>query len=253
MNLRMLTAVLPLTVAGAAHAGIVAHWSFDAAFDDDSGNLNDLSVGAGTPYITTAVGEHVFGSGALDLAKAEGEYLTPTSNFSFSTSDAWSVSFWARRRAGTAAATGMVVGDNTTNDSFIWVPDNSNVVQGLRFRPVGVGTAVNIDYATGHDGDFHHWAIVADGTGSIRAYRDGVDLGAQAVSGGTDFDIKAVGSGYTGTNQLFDGQLDELYVFDEAIDANAVSSLFTTNTVPEPGSLALIGLGGLLVARRRRA
>ena len=134
--------------------------------------------------------------------------------------------FWARRRPGAGIATGMVVGDNTTTDSFIWLPDNSSVVQGLRFRPVGVGTSNNNDYATGHDTDFHHWVVVADGTGTIRVYRDNVDLGTRSPSGGTDFDIKAVGSGYTGTNQIFDGQIDELYIFDDAIGATTVAELF---------------------------
>ncbi len=231
MKTPLLTTLASLTffsLALSADAGVRAYYPFDSGsqFTDSSANSNDLSIGGGTPVITTTAGEFVFGGGALDLNKAENEYLVPASNFSFSTTDAWSVSFWARRRPGAGISTGMVVGDNTTTDSFIWLPDNSTQVQGLRFRPVGVGTGYNGDYATGHDTDFHHWVVVADGSGTLRVYRDNVDLDTISPTGGSDFDIKAIGSGYTGTNQIFDGQIDELYIFDEAIGSTTVGELF---------------------------
>lgn len=209
-----------------AHAGLLAYYPFDDDFNDASGNGRHLTVGAGNPAISTAAGEHVRGGGALDLDQASNAYLALAPKIRFGTADAWTVSFWARRRPGAGIATGMVTGDNTTTDSFIWLPDNSNQVRGLRFRPVGVGTSNNYDYPTGHDTDFHHWVVVADGTGSIRVYRDNVDLGTRTPAGGTDFDINAVGSGYTGTTQIFDGQIDELRIYDEALDAAAVAALY---------------------------
>ncbi|MCU0779532.1 MAG: hypothetical protein MUF04_00360, partial [Akkermansiaceae bacterium] len=233
--LAVLSLLLPVS---RADAGLLAHYSFDSGFSDGSGNSNHLSAAAGTPSITTTPGEFVFGGGALDLNKAENEYLVPTTAFSFSTTDSWSVSFWARRRPGAGIATGMVVGDNTTTDSFIWLPDNSTQVQGLRFRPVGVATTNNNDYATGHDNNFHHWVVVADGGGTIRVYRDNVDLGTRSPNGGTDFRINAVGSGYTGTNQIFDGHIDELYIFNEAIDAAKVGELFAGVSDTTPPTLA---------------
>ena len=216
-----------------AHADLVAHYPFDVDFNDASGNGRHLTIGAGTPSITTASGEQALGGGALDLDKAFNEYLVLNPGISFDSEDPWSVSFWARRRPGAAAPTGMVVGDNTTTDSFIWLPDNSTVVQGLRFRPVGVGTSQNNDYATGHDTNFHHWVVVADGAGTIRVYRDNNDLGQRTPVAGTNFDINAVGSGYTGTNQIFDGQIDDLRIYDEALDAAAVAVLFEGGD-PEP-------------------
>ena len=232
-----------LLLVSRADGDLRAYYPFDSDFLDSSGSGNHLTSGAGTPAISGTNGEFVFGGGALDLNKANNEFLVPTSNFTFGIGDPWSVSFWARRRPGAGSATGMVVGDNTTTDSFIWLSDNSSQVQGLRFRPVGVGTGYNGDYATGHDTNFHHWVVVADGSGTIRVYRDNVDLGTKSPSGGTDFDIKAVGSGYTGTNQIFDGQLDELYIFDEAIDATKVNQLYSgvaDTTVPTLEASAIV-------------
>ncbi len=251
----LLIAAATAIFAQPVSAALLAHYSFDSdsQFTDSSANANDLTTGGGTPVITTTAGDFVFGGGALDLNKAENEYLVPASNFTFSDTASWSVSFWARRRLGAGVATGMVVGDNTTTDSFIWLTDNSTQVQGLRFRPVGVGTTVNYDYPLpdGHDTDFHHWVVVANGT-TLTVYLDGSQFGSpQTVTGGTDFNINAVGSGYTGTNQIFDGQIDELYIFDEAISATTVNSLFTSNTIPEPSAMMVMALGGLLVSVRR--
>lgn len=242
MNRTLLGALLGWSAAVSAHAGLIAHYPFDGDFNDASGNGRHLTIGAGTPAITSVAGEHVIGSGALDLEKTANEYLTLDPGITLTTADAWTVSFWARRRPGAGIATGMVLGDNTTTDSFIWLPDNISQVQGLRFRPVGVGTSDNNDYTTGHDSGFHHWVVVADGTGTIRVYRDNTDLGTRTPSGGTDFDINAVGSGYTGTSQIFDGQIDELRIYDEALDAAAVAALYGLPPDPEPTQVERVRL-----------
>ncbi|MFN3168053.1 MAG: LamG-like jellyroll fold domain-containing protein [Phycisphaeraceae bacterium] len=245
-NLTFCAAALSLSLVGVANAGVVAHWSFDADFTDSSASSNDLSVGSGTPTITTAAGESKFGGGAVDL-DYDGDWLTTASTISFGPADPWSVSFWGKKDAGVDARSGMVVGTSATNN-FIWTPDNSNVVQGLRFRPGGGGS---FDYGGfADDAQYHHWVVVADGTGTIRVYRDNVDLGTLVAP--TDFSIDSVGSGLASTTNNYGGQLDEIYIFDQAIDAQTVASLFTSNVVPEPGSLALIGLGGVLALRRRR-
>ncbi|MDB4373964.1 PEP-CTERM sorting domain-containing protein [Akkermansiaceae bacterium] len=46
------------------------------------------------------------------------------------------------------------------------------------------------------------------------------------------------------------GQIDELYIYDEAIDSARVNELFTG--VPVPSSLGLLGLASVMLLRRRR-
>lgn len=245
-NLVCAAAASGLSLVGNAHAGVIAHYSFDNDFSDSSANSNDLSVGGGTPTITTAVGDFKFGGGAADL-DYDADFLSTTSTITFGANDAWSISFWGKKDAGVDARSGMVIGTTASND-FIWTPDNTNVVQGLRFRNSSGGST---DYGNlPDDAAYHHWVVVADGSGNIRVYRDNVDLGSTAAT--TTFTIDSVGSGLSSTTNNYGGQIDELYIFDEAIDAPTVTSLFTSNVVPEPGSLALISLGGLLAIRRRR-
>jgi hypothetical protein len=47
----------------------------------------------------------------------------------------------------------------------------------------------------------------------------------------------------------FNGQIDQVRVYDEALDEAALDAIFN---IPEPASLTLLGLGGLLIAGRRR-
>jgi len=233
-----------------SNAALLAHYSFDSGFTDASGNNNDLTIAVGTPTISTTAGEHVFGGGALDLDStiSNEEYLNLTSTITFGTGDAWSISFWGRRRPGSDDRQGMVAGNPGNTQDFIWLSNNPSQVEGLRFRSTSNQNA-NFD-GFPDDGQFHHWVVISDGAGTISAYRDNVPQTAGSAAG--DFNIISIGDSYTGTTHSMNGQIDEMYIFDEAIDSTTVSSLFTSNVIPEPGSLILLGLGGLTVLRRRR-
>jgi len=246
---------LALFLPMSAGASVLAYYSFDNDFTDGSGNGNNLTgpvtSGGATATITSTSGEHMFGGGAADFnsALAGAARLDLTSTLNFSASDTWSVAFWARHRPGNDGRTGMVVGDLTARD-FIWIP-RDGAVDGIRFRNSLTGDADFITPPGGVEpaGDFHHFAVVADGAGNVEVYYDNASLGSIAYD--TTFDITSVGQGFNQTTQSMNGQIDELYIYDEAIDGTTVDALFT-NTIPEPSSAALLGLGVLFVLRRKR-
>jgi len=244
-------AIVAMTSVSAS-AGVIAHYSFDSDFTDSaSGNdLTKVEQGGATAGITTTAGEYVFGGGALDVVSTVSNqaYLNLASPITMGASDAWSVAFWARRAPGSDKRQGMVLGDTSNSTDFIWLSDNSAQVQGLRFR--------NSDNVTSDFGGFpddslfHHWVVIADGAGSVTAYRDNVSQGSLSASGA--FSITSVAAAYNATTHTHNGQMDELYIFDEAIDAATVSSLYGNNVVPEPATLGILALGGLSVLRRRK-
>jgi len=233
-------------------ASVIAHWSFDTDFTDSSVSGNDLSISAGAPSITTTPGEWRFGGGAVDFTSttSNAEHLALETAINLAAGDAWSVSFWARRRPGTDKTSGMVLGDLTRN-GFIWTPDVGGAVSGggLRFRNSSGASSdfKNID----DDHEYHHWVVIADGNGAITVYRDNVLLGSQSAS--TTFDITNVGHAYSATKQSYNGQIDELYVFDGAVGADVVNSLYTTNQVPEPTTFMLLTLSLTSQLARRRS
>lgn len=251
------TALLTAALAGVASlasplsAALLAHYSFDSNFTDVSGNGNNLSGSSGTPNITTTTGEHKFGGGALNLDQSgTQEHLAFTTTISFNGTSAWSMAWWGKRSTSSLAAQGMVAGTIEDSNNFVWTPNNpaANSIEGLRIRRTTLDQA---DYDNIVDNNaYHHWAVVYNGSGSVEVWRDNVSLGSKTFSG--ILDLTHVGAGTASINNSFYGQIDELYFFNNAINSTTVNSLFTNNVIPEPGSLMLLGLGGLIAMRRRR-
>lgn len=240
-----------------AQAAIIAHWSFDSDYSLTSGSyagsLSEVESDGATASITTTSGEYVFGGGAADFnsTTSNSAYLSLSSAISFSSTDAWTISFWSRRDAGSDDRQGMIIGDTSNTTDFIWRSNNSTQVEGLRFRNSSNNT---YDFDGFPDSNaFEHWVVISNGAGTISAYRNNVAQTDVTSTNGI-FNINGIGSAYTGNIQTMNGQVDELYIFDEAIDAATVNSLYTLNAIPEPSALGLVALAGLtLLVRRRRA
>lgn len=255
-NLKAICSLAFLALLPAAgQAALIAHYPFDSDFTDASGGGNDLTAvtaGGATVVINSTAGNSVFGNGAADFTSDTGNEarLDLDSTINFGSADAWSASFWVRRRAGSDQRQGMVAGDTGNTTDFFWASDNPSQVQGMRFRS-SANTNANFG-GFPDDGNFHHWVVISNGAGTISAYRDNV---AQPDVTGTDgsFNITAVGQAYNSAVFSMNGQIDELYIFDEAIDAATVDSLFSSNVVPEPSTTLLLGFIGMALIRRRRS
>ena len=248
MDLRWTLPLLPFAALSlSADGALLAYYSFDGDFTDGSGLGNHLTAEPGSnPVITAAAADVAWGAGALDLDGTS--WLNMTTPLTFGAGDPWSVAFWGKRHPNAAAQDGMVLGEEGSSGNFIWTPDNASVVQGLRFRNA---TGTSSDFGgLPDDNAYHHWAVIADGAGNVTVYRDNALLGSLSPAGGTTFTASDVGQAFNAAGQIYWGQLDELYIFDEAISETAVGNLFTN--IPEPGSLALLALGGLVSLRRRR-
>ena len=96
-------------------------------------------------------------------------------------------------------------------------------------------------------GGWHHFAVTRSGN-TFTFYADGVSLGT-ANSSLSIGDVsepltigQAEGLGY------FDGGLDEIRIYDEALSSEQIGQL----AIPEPATFAFLGLfgGGLLAIRR---
>ncbi|MFJ2518338.1 LamG-like jellyroll fold domain-containing protein [Cellulosimicrobium cellulans] len=88
-------------------------------------------------------------------------------------------------------------------DTCTWgiMPANGSGNLYARIRIGGVNTNIELA-ATGYT-DWHHYAITYDGT-TFRAYRDGVQVGSQAVSGTIDTCDTVRIHAYGGTNLIDD-------------------------------------------------
>ena len=121
--------------------------------------------------------------------------------------------------------------------------------QAMDTQPQGSKVRGTIDI---NDEQWHHLAGVYDGTQYI-FYVDGVQDGPAVPATGPiaqttshKFTIGAFESSGA-VSKYYAGLIDEVRVFDEALDAAAISAL-----VPEPTTISLLLIGGLLLRRRKK-
>ena len=237
------------------HAAVFAHYTFDTDYSDSSGNdrngtLTDVGTVGNSGIVSTA-GSYAFGGGAVSFS-AERDYVgVPLASFASGTP--YTFSFWARKTSGDtgqAADYDMVIGDRGSSNFFIALNDQTGT--GLRWRSSSNTTDRQADFTTTKDYLWHQYAIVASGT-TISLYMDGAFV-ASDLNNLTGFQWDTIGEAYPNSNDFdFNGQIDEMWIFNEALDATAVSNLYTYNsTVPEPSSL-LLSAAGLAMAFRRRS
>jgi hypothetical protein len=248
-----------MALCGAASAGVVAHYSFDTDATTDSGG-NGLTLNA-SGSVSLAAGQ--FGS-AVNLDA--GEYLWNASSlFNVSTSD-FAISFWYNTDSN--AFSPMVTKTHTNSDLGYAIGHNSTNVTG-DVRDTILGQAATAVRPGDDSTSFQHLVFQRSGS-TLELYVNGlladsaaavstVDtsnafvVGARNISSGG-----APGSG--GGTFYYDGLIDELWVFDNALTATEIANLRDGNSlvadVPEPAGLALLGTGVLLLGarlRRRRA
>ncbi len=270
MNKNLLPTVSCLGIAASYSAGAALVGAYDftgGSLADSSGNGNNAAVsegafpGSGLNFTNGAVVDGVRGDvydlsgGGLGGNGSDGgvNLNLPVAG---NNTGAWSLAMWVREA-------------DASGDAYIF--DNRNTATGApaggdrMIISIGQGSgtagpkawngAVWVDGGTPavNDGDWHHVAWVYDGT-NFTAYVDG----APGIVGGTaaafaDLLLEDIEIGNEGTGGGAGGQesrlVDSIRVYNHALTANEVQALY----IPEPTSLAMLTLGGLLVSRRRRA
>lgn len=255
--IRLLIACATFVVPVAAHAEIVAHYTFD-----DAGNLGADSTGSfhGTPEGDAEQTAGVDGSGALMLDGDRDFVLLPGTNAAFEAldddGDGWTVAAWVKTR-GNGGVQRLISTDMPEG----WAGGGWGV--GMR-QDRGSDEYISTTYgvvdmqgATGIlDGTWNHVAYVFrnDGGNVATDYFINGTLEATAATGnafgitGSSNDYVIGRLGLPTAVQYFNGAIDDLRIYDNELSSSEIAAL-----VPEPNSALLAILGGVTLLLRRRS
>lgn len=92
-----------------------------------------------------------------------------------------------------------------------------------------------------------HYALIVDGSNNLSTlYIDGINVASATIAIGTGSagSPTRLGRQFDPADEFFNGSLDELRIYDGALDDSAVAALATPlpTKVPEPGGLALLSI-----------
>lgn len=243
---------LGLGVAGQAQGSPIAYYSFD----EISGTVAHDFIGSADGTLQGAAmfvpGAGINGSGAVSLNRVTSDLVDMGDSFGFAN---FSIQSWVKLNAG---------------DTTISVPFGKHIAgAGIGYYlsiseggPTGVarlypGSYPFTDYTSTpvNDGLWHQLVGTYDNashTASI--YVDGL-LEASVVGANTAFNNVSFLIGGTTHGPTYTGLIDEVRVYDNALSASEVQSLYLAVTaVPEPETYTLLGVGLLcfLAVRRQR-
>lgn len=251
-----LAALTTAALVGSANAALVGHWTFDegtgTAAADSSGNGYDAtqSTAAGGWITGKASNAYNLPRFALDASDSVAVKNGGGSTVSLSV---WMTASTITNWQGIAGFENTGTGNDVYSlkmdnaDRIVWTVDGSSSF-------TSADTLTNYASQTG-DGWVHVVGVYEQGVGST-LYVNGAVAGTGGAANAiqTDTSTFAIGSYQGGSAYAFGGSIDDVQVYHSALTAGDVSFLGNNagTAIPEPGSLALLGLGGLLIGRRRR-
>ncbi len=216
--------------------GLVGHWKMDeASWDgtagevlDASGNGND---GTRTGDATTAGGK--YGNGGI--FDGDGDLITRDSTASLELTMAGTISTWIKQSGADqdtyAGYVAKTVGGNPVNVSYaLYHYDDSNVIRGI-ICDDSACDIVEIPELSMSDTDWHHFIFSWDGS-SLYLYQDGILLNTETqtivldVESTDKFKIGGDCFGLSSYSDDFNGQIDEVRIYNRALSPDEVKGLY---------------------------
>jgi hypothetical protein len=255
---KLMAVAVAIVLAGLtaqAQASVIAHWSFDSDFTgiDGSGNTinsvnSNTDASANTLAVTAAAAK--FGGGGL-YSGDDWNYVKLPSNITLNATTGYTIAFWYNNYRNVNNQDMIIMGDNSQTNNFVAV---DQAYGGVRVRMSG--TSDNFNLTPNEDtGTWHQMVISVSPATGVTLYQDNVSKGTQG--GKANLIVNSIADGYNNHaayNMDWYGMMDEVWMFSGTLTTEERGNLYAMNNIvaPEPATLVLLGLGGVMTLLRRR-
>ena len=225
-----------------AEADTLYEYNFDGGSLANTGTATDgalTATGVAPVYVTSYTdANNVTRNDLYDYSTGSGTRSHHFSNIANQNLTTWTVGFWALDF--NAASPPSEFSSAFMNDTF----QLNNTAGTWRYR------GSNTTFGTVLTNTWQFIALTNDGT-NTRLYVDGA-LGDTLGDVGGGFNEIGIGTNRARDNPgRWNGLIDDVFVLNTTLSQQNITDLYMAG-IPEPSSLALLGHGGLLIARRRR-
>ena len=213
-------------------SGLVGHWTFDegsgATANDSSGNGYTGTLVNSPAWVDSKLGNALF----FDSSSHEAVSVADAPELSFG-SASFSIVFWIKYSNANDAD---ILRKGSTQTASDWYKVEISETSGRVSFSLNASSnpPTSITSAPHGDNKWHHIAAVRDvENGQLRLYVDGVQEAMTSDPGGSVSNSAnlAIGSKDTLDDDFFDGWLDEVAVYDEALSQARVLALFNAENV----------------------
>ena len=226
----------------------------------DAGTLGGVSLGVTGPIISEPSNSALGLNGSDAYARANAAIASAD----FGSDGSYSIEMWFKENINhTGDLLALTSNPGAQHGVLVEALGGNGGLRYLHRSPVGNSGGWNINpsaqtYTTGVGAVWHHLVLVNNG-GAMSLYLDGVvdSVTATAVNP-IDFDVDiTIGRlGVSNSLRYYNGNIDELAFYDQALGADRIQAHFAAASIPEPSSFALLSLGlialwrGAAVTRR---